>query len=86
MGGWPARDAMWVVPFRIDVVANIAVGLLVASALSMIVRPVTAELNDILGTVWPFSTIHCENRAVPGCEPDLHAAGALGDRHRLAVR
>ncbi len=77
---------MWVVPVRIDVVANIAIGAMVATGLSMIVRPVTAELNNTLGTVWPFSTIHCENHAVPGCEPALHADGRLGGRLRLAVR
>jgi hypothetical protein len=84
MAGWPARDAMRVV--RIDVVANLVIGALVASGLSMIVRPVTAELNNTLGTVWPFSTIHCENRAVPGCEPNVHEAGDFGGRLRLAVR
>ena len=77
---------MMILPVRIDVCANIAVGVVVATGLSMIVRPVTAELNNTLGMVWPFSTIHCDVRSVPGCEPGPQLAGKLGGRLRLAAR
>ena len=59
---------MRVISGRIGPAVNITVSLLIAMGLSMIVRPVTAELTRTLGTVWPFSTVHCETRAAPGCE------------------
>ena len=71
----------------IDVLANLAMCIVVASGLSLIVRPVTAELNATLGTVWPFSTIHCDVRTIPGCEGAQAAVGdRLGGRLHLATR
>ena len=66
---------MMILPVRIDVCANIVFGVVVAAGLSMIVRPVTAELNNSLGTVWPFSTVHCDVRSTPGCGPGSTLAG-----------
>ena len=62
---------MRVISGRIGGIANIAVSILVAMGLSMILRPVTATLNRTVGTVWPFSTVHCDSRHAPGCEPGL---------------
>ena len=74
---------MRVISSRIGAVVNIAISILIAMGLSMIVRPVTAELNQTLGMVWPFSTVHCDSRASPGCEPDQPVPG---ERIGLAVR
>ena len=57
-----------------------AAGLVIAVCLSTILRPATARLNQTLGTVWPFSTVHCANPSAPGCEP------VPGARVRLARR
>ena len=51
---------------RIGAWTPIAISMLIAMGLSMIVRPVTAELNRTLGTVWPFSLVHCQTKS-PGC-------------------
>ncbi len=70
---------MRVISGRIGGIANIAVSVLIAMGLSMIVRPVTATLNQTLGTVWPFSTVHCDSRHSPGCGPgDILASGRFG--------
>jgi hypothetical protein len=54
---------------RITVVTQLAAELLIACFLAMVVRATTVELNQTLGTVWPFSLVHCELRAALGCRP-----------------
>ena len=61
---------------------NIACSLLVALSLALILRPATAGLTRALGTIWPFSTVHCETRVAPGCDggeprPALHTRFGL---------
>ena len=74
---------MRVISSRIGGLANIAISVLIAMGLSMIVRPVTATLNETLGTVWPFSTVHCDSRTSPGCEPNqVLPAGRVGFAER----
>ena len=58
---------MRVIAGRIGDVATIGVCVIAALALSIVVRQVTAGLNQTLGTVWPFSTVHCEQPSTPGC-------------------
>ena len=59
---------MQVIPGRFGPWVSMAAGLLVALCLSTILRPATARLNQTLGMVWPFSTVHCETQSAPGCE------------------
>ena len=61
-------------PTRIGIVANTVFCVLVAMAVSMVARPFTAELNRTVGTVWPFSTVHCLHGDEPGCEKMQHTA------------
>ena len=69
---------MRVIAGRIGAVAKLGVCVLIAVGLSMIVRPLTAGLNRTLGTVWPFSTVHCDSARSPGCEPDGPASRRIG--------
>ncbi len=67
---------MRVISGRIGSLGNTAACLLVAMGLSMIVRPLTAALNQTVGTVWPFSSVHCVERTSPGCMAEPRYAAA----------
>ena len=45
----------------------VMMALVVALVCSVMVRNVTAELNDTVGRAWPFSLVHCAVAASPGC-------------------
>jgi hypothetical protein len=55
-------------PSRIGIAANIVCCVVLALALSSVMRPFTAELNRTVGRVWPFSTVHCRQAHELGCE------------------
>jgi hypothetical protein len=59
---------------RITAVTHIAVELLIASFLAVVVRTTTVELSQTLGTVWPFSLVHCQLPSALGCRPQDQVA------------
>ena len=54
---------------EIGVPGQIALALVAAMGGALLTRSVTAELNQTVGTVWPFSLDHCHVSASPGCGP-----------------
>ena len=55
-------------PAAADTPKLIATGLAAAMLVAPIVRHVSAELNQSLGTQFPFSLAHCRTPAMPGCD------------------
>ncbi len=57
----------------------IAFSLAVAMLAAPLIRAATAELNQSLGTQFPFSLAHCHVPATPGCDmraPPRFATGS----------
>ncbi len=54
---------------ELGVLTQIALTVAIALGGASLTRSVTTELNQTVGTVWPFSLAHCYGPATPGCEP-----------------
>lgn len=54
-------------PKRGNDLVPLALAVVVALAAAPVVRTVTADLNNTLGRVWPFSMTWCHSLATPGC-------------------
>ena len=61
---------------------QVAVALALALVLAPAVRTVTAELNDHLGRVWPFSMTRCHTPLSPGCDGRLLTSAHVGTARR----
>ena len=61
---------------ELTVPGQIALVLAVILGGAVLTRSVTAELNQTVGTVWPFSLAHCHVATTPGC-----GAQAWPERH-----
>ena len=61
-----------------------AVALTIALAVAPGLRTITAELNNTVGRVWPFSMARCHAPMTPGCLPALSVEqGPRGRAGRL---
>lgn len=52
---------------RLNKIGTLAVAFIVACLLSTVVRTSMIVLSETLGTVWPFSLVHCHAASAPGC-------------------
>ena len=52
---------------ELGVLTQIALTVAIALGGALLTRSVTTELNQTVGTVWPFSLDHCYGPASPGC-------------------
>lgn len=46
--------------------------LVLALALSPMIRGITADLTNSVGRTWPFAMEHCRTAETPGCTPPNH--------------
>ncbi len=59
----------------LGVVVQIALAVVIALGGALLARSITTELNQTVGTVWPFSLAHCYGPASPGCDPQSPRSG-----------
>ena len=52
---------------ELGVLTQIALTVAIALGGASLTRSVTTELNQTVGTVWPFNLTHCYGPASPGC-------------------
>ncbi len=56
--------------------AHLVACVLLALILAVVVRSATAELSRSVGSVWPFSAVHCDAPKSPGCAGEARLASA----------
>jgi hypothetical protein len=44
-----------------------ALVLLIALALAPMIRGITADMTESVGSLWPFAMEHCRSQQTPGC-------------------
>lgn len=69
-------------PTNAGTAVQIGVALVLALVLAPVVRTVTAELDEHLGRVWPFSLTRCHTPSSPSCDGRLLASAHVGTARR----